>query len=108
VVETTDIDELKALIYSLRAEVERLTGRVKELEAENAELRARLAQNSANSHKPPASDGYQKKPLIKPALPKIPGKKPGGQVGILARPCKWSRRPMPSNAIRLPIVSNVG
>ena|GEM_PF-2956598 len=85
-VETNDIDELKALIYSLRAEVERLMGRVKELKAENAELRARLArtrdrQNSANSHKPPASDGYHKKPLIKPALPKAPGKKPGGQAG---------------------------
>lgn len=80
-VKTNDIEQLKALIYSLRAEVERLMARVKELEVENAELRARLAQNSANSHKPPATDGYHKKPLIKPALPKTPGKKPGGQAG---------------------------
>lgn len=80
-VETNDIEQLKALIYSLRAEVERLMARVKELEVENAELRARLAQNSANSHKPPAAEGYHKKPLIKPALPKTPGKKPGGQAG---------------------------
>jgi transposase len=88
VVETNDIGELKALIHSLLAEVKRLTTRVNELETENArlrtentELRARLAQNSANSHKPPASDGYHKKTLIKPALPKNPGKKPGGQAG---------------------------
>ena len=87
-VETNDIGELKALIPSLLAEVKRLTTCVNELETENdrlstenAELRARLAKNSANSYKPPASDGYQKKPLIKPALPKTPGKKPGGQAG---------------------------
>ncbi len=80
-VETNDIGELKALIHSLLAEVQRLKARVNELETENAALRTRLAQNSANSHKPPASDGYQKKPLVKPALPKEVGKKPGGQPG---------------------------
>jgi transposase len=79
--ETTDISELKALIFSLLAEVESLKARVNELEAENAQLRTRLAQNSTNSHKPPASDGYAKKPRIKPALPKQPGKKVGGQPG---------------------------
>ena len=52
-VETMDIGELKALINSLLAEVQRLKARVHELEAENAELRTRLAQNSTNSHKPP-------------------------------------------------------
>lgn len=87
-VETNDIGELKLLIHSLRVESERLVAWVNQLEvenmqlrAENAELTTRLAQNSANSHKPPASDGYHKKPLIKPALPKIQGKKHGGQVG---------------------------
>ena len=79
--ETNDIGELKALVHSLLAEVERLKARIRDLETQNSELRTRLAQNSANSHKSPASDGYQKKPLIKPALPKQPGKKPGGQAG---------------------------
>jgi len=55
--------------------------RVHDLEGQNAELRTRLAQYSANPHKLPASDGYQKKTLIRPALPKQPGKKPGGQAG---------------------------
>lgn len=87
-VETNDIGELKGLIHSLLAEINRLTSRVDALEtenahlrAENAELQAQLAQNSNNSHKPPSSDGYQKGPLIKPALPKITGSKPGGQAG---------------------------
>jgi transposase len=79
--ETDDIGILKALVHSLLAEVERLKARVYELEAQNAELSARLAQTSANSHKPPSSDGYKKKPHVKPALPKEPGKKPGGQAG---------------------------
>ena len=48
------------------------------LEMENTDLRTRLAQSSANSHKPPSSDGLIKEPLIKPALPKQAGKKPGG------------------------------
>ncbi|MVM42290.1 hypothetical protein GO730_39030 [Spirosoma sp. HMF3257] len=80
-VEIMDLGELKALINSLLAEVQRLKARVHELETENAELKTRLAQNSANSSKPPSSDGLTKKPLIKPALPKEAGKKPGGQPG---------------------------
>lgn len=79
--ETDDIGIFKALVHSLLAEVERLKARVHELEAQNADLLARLAQTSANSHKPPSSDGHKKKPLPKPALPKEPGKKPGGQAG---------------------------
>jgi len=66
VVETNDIGELKALIHSLLAKITRLTARVNALE------------------KPPAADGYHKKPLIKPALPETPGKKPGEQVGHLS------------------------
>jgi len=76
-----DIGELRTLIVSLMAEVQRLKARVNELEAENAELRTRLAQNSTNSSKPPFSDGLAKKPIIKPALPKKGGKKVGGQAG---------------------------
>ena len=79
--ETNDIGILKALVHSLLAEVERLKARVHELEVQNADLLARQAQTSANSHKPPSSDGYRKKARLKPALPKESGKKPGGQAG---------------------------
>jgi transposase len=76
-----DMDELKALINSLLAEVQRLKDRVHELETQKAELKTRLGLNSTNSHKPPTSDGLAKKPASKPALPKQAGKKPGGQPG---------------------------
>ena len=78
-VETDDITQLKALILAQQDEITALKAVI-------ADLTARLGQNSANSHKPPSSDGLAKKPLsraalIKPALPKQAGKKPGGQPG---------------------------
>lgn len=87
------MEELKALINSLLAEVQRLKDRVHELETENAELKSRLAQNSANSHKPPSSDGLAKKPSIKPALPKQAGKKPGGQPGHPGKTLHFVQQP---------------
>jgi transposase len=93
------VDELEAHIASLKAhpelgpllaplfalieaqaarivELEAQVARVAELEAEVAELKARLAQTSETSHKPPSSDGYRKKP----AIPRVPGTR-GGQKG---------------------------
>jgi len=74
VVETDEITQLKALIVAQQEEITALKVVI-------ADLTARLGQNSANSHKSPSSDGLAKKPLIKPALPKQAGKKPGGQPG---------------------------
>lgn len=73
-VETDYIAQLKALILAQQ-------GEIATLKAVIADLTARLAQNSTNSSKPPSSDGLAKKPIIKPALPKVTGKKPGGQTG---------------------------
>lgn len=42
-----------------------------------AELKARIDSNSRNSHKPPSSDGYTKKP----AFPREKGGQVGGQTG---------------------------
>ncbi len=51
---------------------------IRYLEARLADLDARLNQNSANSSKPPSSDG----PHVKPAPPETPsGKRRGGQPG---------------------------
>ena len=60
------------LIVRLMAQVAQLTARV-------AELEARLGMNSANSSKPPSSDGYEK-PKPK-SLREQSGRKPGGQKG---------------------------
>src|SRR5438874_2620737 len=60
--------------------VERLAARLDVLEAENAELKRQLGQNSRNSSKPPSSDS----PFVKPApksLRRKSGRKPGGQIG---------------------------
>jgi len=51
------------------------------LKSENAELKARLNQNSKNSSKPPSSEGYQKKP----ALPRSKKGRQGGQKGHRGR-----------------------
>jgi transposase len=69
----TIIDQQQAIIQALEAKVTLLV-------AENEDLKARLAQNSTNSHRPPASDGPASK-TIKPALTKALGKKQGGQPG---------------------------
>jgi transposase len=66
-------DEKDALIEALWARLTEQDARIKELER-------RLGLNSANSGKPPSSDGYKKKP--RPTnLRERTGKKPGGQEG---------------------------
>jgi len=60
--------------------VVRQAERIDQLEAEVAELKRQLGQNSRNSSKPPSSDS----PFVKPApksLRRRSGRKPGGQPG---------------------------
>jgi len=73
------LQEKDSLIVRLFAALEDLQARVTLLEAENQELRGKLAKNSRNSSKPPSTDGY-KKPKPK-SLRKSSGKKSGGQQG---------------------------
>ena len=89
------VEELVALVLSLRAEMETrlaaaearavaaeakvvaLEARCARLERENAELRARLGKDSSNSNKPPSSDPpYKAKPPGKKGKRKV-----GGQPG---------------------------
>lgn len=84
--------ELPNDIETLKALVKELLEKIKRLEAENAELRRRLGLDSTNSHKPPSSEGYQKKPL-KPGIPK-PGKHcTGGQKGHRGKTLKRVEHP---------------
>lgn len=86
---------LESEILSLKILVNSLLSRVSQLESENSNLReensmlrhenlefkSRLGKNSSNSHKPPSSDGYAKKPVI----PQTTDKSVGGQLGNVGK-----------------------
>src|SRR5258708_4073281 len=88
---------------SLPAEVEELIASLKRqiaaLQAEVADLRRQLGQDSSNSSKPPSSDGLKKKPRIAGSLRGRSGKASGGQKGhkggtlrqVRSRSCGWAR-----------------
>ena len=59
------------------------------MRSEVSALRSRLKLNSKNSHKPPSSDGLQKRP----GLPRPEVKKSGGQVGHKGRTLKMVETP---------------
>jgi len=69
----------------LPPEVEELIGALRRqiatLEAEVADLRRQLGQDSSNSSKPPSSDGLKKKPRVPGSLRGRSGKASGGQTG---------------------------
>jgi transposase len=65
-------------IAQLEAELASLQAYVRELLAENAALKRRLAQDSHNSSKPPSSDGLARRP--RPTR-RPSGKRSGGQPG---------------------------
>jgi transposase len=66
--------EVEELIASLR-------GQIAALQAEVADLRRQLGQDSSNSSKPPSSDGLKKRPRIPGSLRGRSGKASGGQKG---------------------------
>jgi len=78
-------EELFALIQSLAAENALLKARL-------AELERRLGLNSSNSGKPPTSDGLRK-PARVTSLREKSGKKPGGQKGHAGETLRQSADP---------------
>src|SRR6202049_2242234 len=87
---------------NLPAEVEELIaslkGQIVALQAEVADLRRQLGQDSSNISKPPSSDGLKKKPRIAGSLRGRSGKASGGQKGHQggtlrqgadSHPCGW-------------------
>ena len=80
--QTLDRETLVELVLHLVAEqatvIAALQEQVAALQRENAELRARLGQNSSNSSRPPSSD----LPGARPAAKRTPsGRRAGGQPG---------------------------
>jgi transposase len=71
------IDALERQVVALLRVVEEQGERIRVLEAENAELKARLGQNSNNSSKPPSTDD----PGVKRSKGSRSGRKRGGQPG---------------------------
>lgn len=71
------VDPRDARIDELERQLALVLVRIAALEAENAELKAKLGQNSNNSSKPPSSDG----PGVKRAPSPPSGRKRGGQPG---------------------------
>lgn len=71
------VSQLEAENALLRQENSILRAENLELRSENVELKSRLSKNATNSHKPPSSEGYSKKP----AFPKVSGGQVGGQKG---------------------------
>lgn len=78
---------------NLQAENTALKNTVAQLQTTIEELQARLAQNSTNSSRPPASDGLQKK-TIKPALTKQVGKNQVDNPATPVRPFALSSNPI--------------
>ena len=77
------IDHQSAHIAELQAEIVDLKSQAVNLQAQVVDLKAQLNQRSTNSHKPPSSDGYAKKPAIPREKPGKRGGQPGHRGGSL-------------------------
>ena len=78
------------LVEALLAQIARQDEQIAALAARVAVLEARLAKDSHNSSKPPASDGLAKRPK---SLRVATGQKPGGQPGHPGATLRLAERP---------------
>jgi transposase len=83
----------ESVIAALQEQNAALSALVVALQARVAELERQLGLNSANSGKPPSSDGLKKKPARVSSLRERSGKKTGGQKGHPGKTLSRSETP---------------
>lgn len=82
-------DKLIIDLYALVPLVKELRFKIIELENEVTELKAKLNQNSRNSHQPPSKDGFKRPKSLRPKSERPSG----GQKGHIGRTLQESDRP---------------
>ena len=87
------VAEQRIVIEQLRTIVAEQQKAIEELRAAVTQLEAQLAANSANSNRPPSSDGLKKGPPKPRSLRRRSGKKPGGQPGHPGVAPAWENNP---------------
>jgi transposase len=85
------VDELMERLCVKDKEIERLTDEVAALRDQRDKFKAMLNKNSANSSKPPSTDGFRKAKAS--SLRQQSGKKPGGQWGHPGRTIELFQNP---------------
>jgi transposase len=73
------VDELMEMLSIKDKEIEKLTDEIAALRDQRDKFKAMLSKDSANSSKPPSTDGFRKAKAS--SLRQRSGKKPGGQLG---------------------------
>ena len=87
------LDQLVEWVLGLEAKLRQAHREIGTLRREVQELRGRLALNSRNSGKPPASDGLAKAAPKPKSLRARTGRRPGGQHGHMGRTLQPVARP---------------
>lgn len=85
------VDELMEILCAKDKEIERLTDEVAALRDQRDKFKATLSKNSANSGKPPSTDGFRKAKASSPR--RQSGKKQGGQWGHPGRTIELFQNP---------------
>lgn len=85
------VDELTKTLSAKDKEIEKLTNHVAKLCDQRDKFQAMLSKDSANSSKPPSTDGFRKAKAS--SLRQRSGQKPGGQCGHPGRTLQFFKNP---------------
>jgi transposase len=85
------VDELMETLSAKDKEIEKLTDEVAALRDQRDKFKAMLSKDSANSSKPPSTDGFRKAKAS--SLRERSGKKPGGQFGHVGHTIQFFQNP---------------